>query len=111
MVYGAGDPLHRFSALLKRMDDGRPAIIIEETWARAVANAAGWNGRIVILPRENTSGAPAASVQCRTTLDHGHNSHPFSGPPRHGSSIEVPSRVQNQASHGSAHAFNPSVKV
>lgn len=34
MVYGPGDPLHRFFALLKRMDDGRQAIIIEDSWAR-----------------------------------------------------------------------------
>ena len=34
MVYGPGDPLHRFHGFLKRMDDGRPAIPIEETWAR-----------------------------------------------------------------------------
>ncbi|MGA3043979.1 MAG: NAD-dependent epimerase/dehydratase family protein [Bryobacteraceae bacterium] len=34
MVYGPGDPLHRFHGFLKRMDDGRSAIQIEETWAR-----------------------------------------------------------------------------
>jgi nucleoside-diphosphate-sugar epimerase len=34
MVYGPGDPLHRFQAFLKRMDDGRAAIPIEESWAR-----------------------------------------------------------------------------
>jgi len=34
MVYGPGDPLHRFQPFLKRMDDGRSAILIEETWAR-----------------------------------------------------------------------------
>jgi nucleoside-diphosphate-sugar epimerase len=34
MVYGPGDPLHRFHPFLKRMDDGRPVILIEETWAR-----------------------------------------------------------------------------
>ena len=34
MVYGPGDPLHRFQAFLKRMDDGRPAILLEESWAR-----------------------------------------------------------------------------
>ena len=28
MVYGPGDPLHRFWPLVKRMDDGRPAILI-----------------------------------------------------------------------------------
>jgi nucleoside-diphosphate-sugar epimerase len=33
MVYGPGDPLHRFHGFLKRMDDGRPAILIDETWA------------------------------------------------------------------------------
>jgi len=98
MVYGPGDPLHRFHAFLKRMDDGRPVILIEETWARwqgpmgyvedvaaaialavtneaaagrtynvaeagalswaawalAVAEAAGWHGRIVSLPLDRT---------------------------------------------------------
>lgn len=98
MVYGPGDPLHRFHGFLKRMDDGRSAILIDETaatwqgpmgyvenvaaaialaatneaaagrtyniaeptalswadWARAVAQAAGWQGRIVILPRDRT---------------------------------------------------------
>jgi len=33
MVYGPGDPLHRFFATLKRMDDGRPAILIQEDMA------------------------------------------------------------------------------
>jgi nucleoside-diphosphate-sugar epimerase len=33
MVYGPGDPLHRFHALLKRMDDGRPAILYEDGFA------------------------------------------------------------------------------
>ena len=28
MVYGPGEPLHRFRALVMRMDDGRPAILI-----------------------------------------------------------------------------------
>jgi len=98
MVYGPGDPLHRFHAFLKRMDDGRPAIPIEETWARwrgalgyvedvaaaialavtneaaagrtyniaeadalswadwarAIGQAAGWQGRILTLPRDRT---------------------------------------------------------
>lgn len=98
MVYGPGDPLHRFHGFLKRMDDGRPAIPIEETWAnwqgpmgyvenvaaaialavtseaaagrtynvaeadplswadwaRGVGQAAGWQGRIVTLPRDCT---------------------------------------------------------
>lgn len=98
MVYGPGDPLHRFHGFLKRMDDGRSTILIEETWARwqsamgyvedvaaaialavtseagagrtynvaeadvltwadwarAVGQAAGWQGRIVTLPRDCT---------------------------------------------------------
>lgn len=33
MVYGPGDPLHRFSTVLKRMDDHRPAILFEEKHA------------------------------------------------------------------------------
>jgi len=35
MVYGPGDPLHRLHPILKRVDDGRPAILIQEdtaTW-------------------------------------------------------------------------------
>ena len=98
MVYGPGDPLHRFHGFVKRMDDGRPTIPIDQAWARwqgpmgyvedvaaaialavtnpaaggrtyniaeadaltwadwarAVGQAAGWDGRIVILPREHT---------------------------------------------------------
>ncbi len=34
MVYGPGDPLHRPFPHLKRMDDGRPAILIQEDAAR-----------------------------------------------------------------------------
>ena len=34
MVYGPGDPLHRFLVFLKRIDEGHPTIQIEETWAR-----------------------------------------------------------------------------
>ncbi|HEY7303609.1 MAG TPA: NAD-dependent epimerase/dehydratase family protein [Bryobacteraceae bacterium] len=37
MVYGPGDPLHRLFPYLKRMDDGREAILIQE-------NAARWRG-------------------------------------------------------------------
>ncbi|HVG19280.1 MAG TPA: NAD-dependent epimerase/dehydratase family protein [Blastocatellia bacterium] len=33
-IYGPGDPHHRTFEYLKRMDDGRPAILIEETRAR-----------------------------------------------------------------------------
>jgi nucleoside-diphosphate-sugar epimerase len=36
MVYGPGDPLHRFFAILKRMDDGRPAILIQEDFANFI---------------------------------------------------------------------------
>jgi nucleoside-diphosphate-sugar epimerase len=34
MVYGPGDEAHRLFPYLKRMDDGRPAILIEEVQAR-----------------------------------------------------------------------------
>jgi nucleoside-diphosphate-sugar epimerase len=98
MVYGPGDPLHRFFPFVKRMDDGRSVIPIEESWARwqgamgyvenvaaaialaatsdaaagrtynvaeaetlawgewarAVGQAAGWDGRVVTLPRDRT---------------------------------------------------------
>jgi nucleoside-diphosphate-sugar epimerase len=37
MVYGPGDPLHRLHPYLKRMDDGRSAILIQE-------DAAEWRG-------------------------------------------------------------------
>lgn len=33
MVYGPNDPLHRFFPYLKRMDEGRPAIVLEEQMA------------------------------------------------------------------------------
>jgi len=33
MVYGPGDPLHRFHGMLKRMDDRRPAILFEQSLA------------------------------------------------------------------------------
>jgi nucleoside-diphosphate-sugar epimerase len=36
MVYGPGDPLHRFFAMLKRMDDGRAAIPIQEDFAKFI---------------------------------------------------------------------------
>ena len=98
MVYGPGDPLHRFFPLLKRINDGRPAILFaddfaewrgskgyvenvgaaialaavsekaagriynvaepdsptEREWAERVKKASGWQGRIVVLPRERT---------------------------------------------------------
>jgi len=37
MLYGPGDPLHRLFPILKRIDDKRPAILIQE-------DAAGWRG-------------------------------------------------------------------
>ncbi len=37
MVYGPGDPLHRFFPILKRIADGRPIIILDE-------QVAGWRG-------------------------------------------------------------------
>ena len=36
MVYGPGDPLHRFFATLKRMHDGRAAILIQENFAKFI---------------------------------------------------------------------------
>lgn len=33
MIYGPGDRLSRLRPLLQRMDDGRPAILIDEAWA------------------------------------------------------------------------------
>jgi len=33
MIYGPGDPLHRLHWLLKRMDDGRPFIILPDDMA------------------------------------------------------------------------------
>lgn len=36
MVYGPGDMLHRFHPLLKRMEDGRPAILQEQRYAEFV---------------------------------------------------------------------------
>lgn len=96
MVYGPGDYQHRLFPYLKRMDDGRPAILLgedmaqwrtargyvddvaaaialavvseraagrvynvaepvaftEAEWVRRIAQAAGWAGEIVIVPRE-----------------------------------------------------------
>ena len=34
MVYGPGDPVHRFYPTLKRIDDHRPAILLEESYAK-----------------------------------------------------------------------------
>lgn len=99
-VYGPGDKQHRTFAFLKRMDDKRPAIILDEgfahwrwthgyvenvapaialaavnekatrriynvgevqaftqeEWVRQIAQAAGWYGRIIVVPPERVSG-------------------------------------------------------
>ena len=96
MVYGPGDYQHRLFPYLKRMDDNRPAILLEQgmakwsssrgyvkdiasaiviaienenaanriynvseevskseaEWIKSIANAASWNGKIVIVPKE-----------------------------------------------------------
>ena len=96
MVYGPGDPLHRFFPTLKRMDDARPAILIQEDaavwrgprgyvenvaaaialaatspqasgriynvgepqafteleWTQKIAQAAGWHGQLLTLPKD-----------------------------------------------------------
>ena len=95
MIFGPGDKLHRLHPILKRMEDGRPAILLsnelaqwrsprgyvenvaaaialaatdkraagrtynvstlsvsELEWIRMVADEAGWDGDIVVLPRE-----------------------------------------------------------
>jgi nucleoside-diphosphate-sugar epimerase len=96
MVYGPGDYQHRLFEYLKRMDDGRPAILLEEgyanwqwtrgyvenvadaivlaiendtatkriynvgkeevlstaEWIRIIARCAGWDGEIVVIPKD-----------------------------------------------------------
>jgi hypothetical protein len=79
MVYGPGDPLHRFYAVAKRIADGRRYIILPETfaatdqraagriynlceepsfseleWARKTATAMHWTGEFVVLPDDRT---------------------------------------------------------
>lgn len=53
MVYGSGDPLNRFFPYLKRMDENRPAIVLEES----IANWCGCWGYV-----ENVAEAIAISV-------------------------------------------------
>jgi nucleoside-diphosphate-sugar epimerase len=53
MVYGPGDPLHRFFPLLKRIDDGRPAILFAEDFAE-------WRGSKGYV--ENVASAIALAV-------------------------------------------------
>jgi len=98
MVYGPGDPLHRLHPILKRIDDGRPAILMQaeaaqwrglrgyvenvaaaialaatspraagriynvaeaeafsdQEWAQHVGRVAGWKGKVIALPKEQT---------------------------------------------------------
>jgi len=53
MVYGPGDPLHRFYPAVKRIQDHRPAILLEERVAR-------WRGTRGYV--ENVAGAIASAV-------------------------------------------------
>jgi nucleoside-diphosphate-sugar epimerase len=55
MIYGPGDPLHRFFPMLKRMDDGRPVIVLP----RGVAE---WRG-----PRGYVENVAAAIALAATT--------------------------------------------
>ena len=94
MIYGPGDPLHRFYPMVKRIDDGRTRMLLDEStaqwrgirgyvgdvawavalaatderaagriynvgdpenfaeleWRQQIAEAAGWNGRFMVLP-------------------------------------------------------------
>jgi|SRR5579864_800021 len=98
MVYGPGDSFHRLHPYLKRMDDGRKAILVqqdaadwrgprgyvenvaaaialatvspqaagriyniadteslsEREWVQAIGRAAGWQGSVVAIPKEQT---------------------------------------------------------
>lgn len=54
MVYGPADPLHRFFPVLKRINDGRPAIILDE-------NVAQWRGTRGYV--KNVAAAIAAAVE------------------------------------------------
>ncbi len=53
MVYGSGDPLHRLFSYLKRMDENRPAILLEESLAQ-------WRGSYGYV--ENVAEAIALAV-------------------------------------------------
>lgn len=108
MVFGPGDYQHRLHPLLRRMDDGRPAVILEqdfarwrsavgyvenvahalvaaveaeappsqvynvafeeapsqEEWARAVGRAAGWDGRVAVLPAGRTPDHLRPALDC-----------------------------------------------
>lgn len=59
MIYGPGDPMHRLFHYIRRMDDGRPAIILDEArasrrWSRGyVENVAAAVGLAVVDPRSS----------------------------------------------------------
>lgn len=56
MVYGPGDPLHRLFPILKRIEDGRPVILLQEEAAR-------WRGSRGYV--ENVAAAIALAVTSR----------------------------------------------
>lgn len=112
MVYGEGDYQHRVFEYLKRMDDGRPAIVLDEIgaqwqtsrgyvenvaaaivraveeeraarktynvadaetfteteWIERIGRAAGWNGRVVSVPREKLAEALQFQGNARQSL-------------------------------------------
>jgi nucleoside-diphosphate-sugar epimerase len=112
MVYGPGDPQHRLFEHLKRMDDGRPAILMDARsaawrwtrgyvedvaaaialavtqecaagriynagerdalpmaeWVETIGRAAGWGGRVVIVPRDALPAAMAPAADMRHHL-------------------------------------------
>ena len=55
MVYGPGDPLHRLFPIVKRIDDNRPAILLEEGLARCT------------LPRGYVENVAAAIARAATS--------------------------------------------
>jgi nucleoside-diphosphate-sugar epimerase len=107
MVYGPRDPQHRTFEYLKRMDDGRPAIVLGEgmarwrwtkgyvenvaaaialavsndraagrvynvgegatlaevEWVRAIGEAAGWKGQVVVVPDDRLPGHLATGIR------------------------------------------------
>ena len=111
MVYGPGDYQHRLFPYLKRMDDKRPAILLEQSmavwqwtkgyvedvanavvlaitneqakdriynvgeveatteadWVRTIGNAAGWNEKVVAVPKEKM---PDSWIQDIDTAQH-----------------------------------------
>jgi nucleoside-diphosphate-sugar epimerase len=112
MVYGEGDYQHRLFEYLKRMDDGRPAILLDDisaqwqtsrgyvenvaaaivravederaarktynvadaavfteaAWIEKIGRAAGWNGRVVLVPYEKMPAAMRFQGNARQSL-------------------------------------------